>query len=112
MTIATNLGFSRMGPHRELKKALERFWAKNSDAGELLATARASRTQLEAPAGRRLAQVPCNDYSLYDHVLDAALMVGVRPDRFGGVGRDSTATSRWPGAWPTRGSDPASRRMR
>ena len=39
MTIATNLGFSRMGPHRELKKALEQFWAKKSDAGELLATA-------------------------------------------------------------------------
>ena len=25
MTIATNLGFSRMGPHRELKKALDRW---------------------------------------------------------------------------------------
>jgi 5-methyltetrahydropteroyltriglutamate--homocysteine methyltransferase len=39
MTIATNLGFSRMGPHRELKKAMERFWAKKSDGEELLATA-------------------------------------------------------------------------
>ena len=39
MTIATNLGFSRMGPHRELKKAMERFWAKKSDGAELLATA-------------------------------------------------------------------------
>jgi 5-methyltetrahydropteroyltriglutamate--homocysteine methyltransferase len=39
MTIATNLGFSRMGPHRELKKALERFWAHKSDGEELLATA-------------------------------------------------------------------------
>ncbi len=86
MTIATNLGFSRMGPHRELKKALEQFWAKKSDAGELLATARELREshwKLQRDVG--LAQVPCNDYSLYDHVLDAALMVGVRPDRFGGV---------------------------
>ena len=39
MTIATNLGFSRMGPHRELKKAMERFWATKSDGEELLATA-------------------------------------------------------------------------
>ncbi len=52
MTIATNLGFSRIGPHRDLKKALERFWANNSDAGELLATARASRNPLEAPEER------------------------------------------------------------
>ena len=43
MTMAINLGFSRMGPNRELKKALERFWAKKSDAGELLATARGLR---------------------------------------------------------------------
>jgi 5-methyltetrahydropteroyltriglutamate--homocysteine methyltransferase len=86
MTIATNLGFSRMGPHRELKKALERFWANKSDAGELLATARRLREahwKLQQVAG--LAQVPCNDFSLYDHVLDTALMVGVRPDRFGGA---------------------------
>ncbi|XBH08288.1 5-methyltetrahydropteroyltriglutamate--homocysteine S-methyltransferase [Singulisphaera sp. Ch08] len=86
MAIATNLGFSRMGPHRELKKALERFWAKKSDAGVLLATAcslRESHWKLQRDLG--LAQVPCNDFSLYDHVLDAALMVGVRPGRFGGV---------------------------
>ncbi len=43
MTIATNLGFSRMGRHRELKKALERFWAKKCDAPELLSIARAAR---------------------------------------------------------------------
>ena len=85
MTIATNLGFSRMGPHRELKKALEQFWAKKSDAGESSRPRelRESHWKLQRDVG--LAQVPCNDYSLYDHVLDAALMVGVRPDRFGGV---------------------------
>jgi 5-methyltetrahydropteroyltriglutamate--homocysteine methyltransferase len=86
MTIATNLGFSRMGPHRELKKALEGFWAKKLDAVELLVVAgeiRETQWKLQRDAG--LAQVPCNDFSLYDHVLDAALMVGVRPDRFGGA---------------------------
>jgi 5-methyltetrahydropteroyltriglutamate--homocysteine methyltransferase len=85
MTIATILGFSRMGPHRDLKRALERFWAQKSDAGELLATARGLREshwKIQRDVG--LAQVPCNDFSLYDHVLDTALMVGVQPDRFGG----------------------------
>jgi 5-methyltetrahydropteroyltriglutamate--homocysteine methyltransferase len=86
MTIATNLGFSRMGPHRDLKKAPERFWANNSDARELLATARTLRVshwKLRRDLG--FAQIPCNDFSLYDHVLDAALMVGVCPGRFGTV---------------------------
>ncbi len=86
MAIATNLGFSRMGAHRELKKALERFWGKKCDATELLATARALRQAhwaLQRDAG--LSQIPCNDFSLYDHVLDAALTVGVWPERFAGV---------------------------
>jgi 5-methyltetrahydropteroyltriglutamate--homocysteine methyltransferase len=59
MVIATNLGFPRMGRHRELKKALERFWAKKSDAAELVATARqlrAAHWKLQIEDG--LAQVP------------------------------------------------------
>ena len=65
MTIATNLGFSRMGPQRELKKAMERFWAKKSDGETLLATARELREatwKLQRDLG--LAQIPCNDFSL------------------------------------------------
>jgi 5-methyltetrahydropteroyltriglutamate--homocysteine methyltransferase len=83
MVIATNLGFPRMGRHRDLKKALERFWAKKSDAAELVATARqlrAAHWKLQIEAG--LAQVPCNDFSLYDHVLDTSVMVGLEPGRF------------------------------
>jgi 5-methyltetrahydropteroyltriglutamate--homocysteine methyltransferase len=86
MTIATNLGFSRMGPHRELKKAMERFWAKKSDGEELLATARELRAATwKLQHDLHIAQIPCNDFSLYDHVLDTALMVGVHPGRFGGI---------------------------
>ena len=83
MVLATNLGFSRMGRHRELKKALERYWAKKSDTAELLDTARKLREShwsIQHKAG--LAQVPCNDFSLYDHVLDTAVMVGIEPERF------------------------------
>ena len=66
-----------------LKKALERYWAKKSDAAELLDTARRLREghwRLQHESG--LAQVPCNDFSLYDHVLDTAVMVGLEPERF------------------------------
>ncbi|HEX4608015.1 MAG TPA: 5-methyltetrahydropteroyltriglutamate--homocysteine S-methyltransferase, partial [Urbifossiella sp.] len=83
MNVATNLGFPRMGRSRELKKALEDFWAGKATADQLRATARRLREahwQLQRAAG--LGAVPCNDFSLYDHVLDTAVMVGAVPDRF------------------------------
>ena len=104
MVIATNLGFPRMGRHRELKKALERFWAKKSDAAELVATARQLRSSLEAPNEAGLAQVPCNDFSLYDHVLDTSVMVGWSQGGSRISRLASIDTSQWPGGWPTRGN--------
>ena len=38
VTVAT-LGFPRIGPRRELKTALERYWAGKTDAAALLANA-------------------------------------------------------------------------
>ena len=38
-----------------------------------------------------LDHIPSNDFSLYDHVLDAALMVGAVPDRYRGDGNDLDA---------------------
>ncbi len=83
MAIATSLGFPRMGRHRELKKALEQHWAGKATAEVLNETARTIRLthwKLQQKAG--LDIVPCNDFSLYDHVLDTAVMVGAVPDRF------------------------------
>lgn len=89
MTIATNLGFPRMGRNRELKKALEQFWAGKATAEQLQTTARQLRRdhwELQRKAG--LDTVPCGDFSLYDHILDTAVMVGVVPDRFAGIADD------------------------
>jgi 5-methyltetrahydropteroyltriglutamate--homocysteine methyltransferase len=83
MATATNLGFPRIGAQRELKKALERFWSNRSSAEELEATARRLRAdhwKLQQTAG--IDHVPSNDFSYYDHVLDAAIMTGVVPERF------------------------------
>ncbi|AGA25304.1 5-methyltetrahydropteroyltriglutamate--homocysteine S-methyltransferase [Singulisphaera acidiphila] len=83
MTAATNLGFPRMGGQRELKKALERFWSNRSDAGDLEVVARQLRAdhwKLQQVAG--IAHVPSNDFSLYDQVLDTAVMAGIFPERF------------------------------
>ena len=35
MAIATNLGFPRIGAHRELKRAVEKFWSEKISAAEL-----------------------------------------------------------------------------
>ena len=40
VTLATNLGFPRMGPYRELKMALESYWSGRTTAEDLERTAR------------------------------------------------------------------------
>ena len=80
---ACNLGFPRMGKHRELKFALEKYWAGEVNEQSLLATAqnlRKEHWQLQGDAGIGLP--PSNDFSLYDHVLDMAVTVGAIPRRF------------------------------
>jgi 5-methyltetrahydropteroyltriglutamate--homocysteine methyltransferase len=76
MTTLTNLGFPRIGTKRELKQALESFWHGEATATELQDTAselRRRHWQLQREAGADI--VPCNDFSLYDHVLDAATLL-------------------------------------
>ncbi|MEY6433439.1 5-methyltetrahydropteroyltriglutamate--homocysteine S-methyltransferase [Thioalkalicoccus limnaeus] len=84
MTIAHNLGFPRIGVGRELKWALESYWAGKTTQADLLTTAanlRAQHWQLQRAAG--LEQVPVGEFSFYDQVLDHSLMFGVVPPRFG-----------------------------
>ena len=80
---AANLGFSRIGAHRELKFALERFWAGEWNEDQLQSVARELRQlhwKMQAQAG--IQHIPSNDFSLYDHVLDTAVMLGAIPARF------------------------------
>ncbi len=80
------LGYPRIGCRRELKKAVEAFWAGTIDAAELEATAaelrRATRERLVALGlGRDDSSIP-EAFSFYDQVLDAAVTVGAVPTRF------------------------------
>jgi 5-methyltetrahydropteroyltriglutamate--homocysteine methyltransferase len=84
------LGFPRIGPDRELKQALESYWREETTAGELQSVAAGlRRRQLDAAAAAGIDVLPSNDFSLYDHVLDAALLVGAVPDRFAGFASGS-----------------------
>ena len=83
VTVAT-LGFPRIGPRRELKTALERYWSGRSDQATLLAVAgdlRARTWALQRDLG--VDHIPSNDFSFYDHVLDTSAMVGAVPGIYG-----------------------------
>jgi 5-methyltetrahydropteroyltriglutamate--homocysteine methyltransferase len=79
---ATVLGYPRLGPNRELKRATEAYWSGRLSADGLLeavAELRLARWTEQRAAG--LDELPSNDFSLYDHVLDTAWMVGAVPER-------------------------------
>ncbi|WP_116952683.1 5-methyltetrahydropteroyltriglutamate--homocysteine S-methyltransferase [Jiangella endophytica] len=87
--LATVPGYPRIGRDRELKRALETYWAGESGRGELDAAARTERER----TWRRLAElgldaVPSNTFSLYDQVLDAVVLAGAVPPRFASLGLD------------------------
>ncbi|KAI8801238.1 5-methyltetrahydropteroyltriglutamate-homocysteine-S-methyltransferase [Cladochytrium replicatum] len=82
---ATNLGFPRMGPNRELKKVVESYWAGKTSEADLLATARQLREnhwKLQASKGINQGFIPSNDFSFFDQVLDHAQLFGVIPERY------------------------------
>jgi len=92
MTIAMNLGFSRIGARRELKRALERFWSGKADAESLLETARMLRARhwiLQRERG--IDSIPSNEFSLYDQTLDTAVIVGAIPARYDALRSDPLA---------------------
>jgi 5-methyltetrahydropteroyltriglutamate--homocysteine methyltransferase len=78
-----NLGYPRIGSHRELKKACEQYWAGKIPVEELVNTGRnicIRNWTLQKEAGIDL--IPSNDFSFYDQVLDMSLTVGAIPGRY------------------------------
>lgn len=82
----TILGYPRIGRRRELKKAVEAFWAGTitaeqleQAAADLRATTRERLVSLGL--GRTDSSIP-EAFSFYDQVLDAAVTVGAIPTRF------------------------------
>ena len=81
-------GYPRIGRQRQLKRALEAYWAGRSSETELLEAASKLRQEnlarlVELGLGASdasLADAP----SFYDQVLDATVLLGAIPPRFAG----------------------------
>jgi 5-methyltetrahydropteroyltriglutamate--homocysteine methyltransferase len=84
---STVLGYPRIGANRELKKAVETYWAGTIDASALEVTAAGLRAEVwQQLRDARLDAIPSNTFSYYDHVLDTAVAVGAIPARFARLG--------------------------
>ncbi|MFI9387481.1 5-methyltetrahydropteroyltriglutamate--homocysteine S-methyltransferase [Kutzneria sp. NPDC052558] len=79
---ATLHGYPRQGADRQLKKAIEAYWAGRTDASALLDTARELRlSNLAELREAGVDEIPSNYFSFYDHVLDTAVLLGAIPRR-------------------------------
>lgn len=86
---ATILGSPRIGPNRELKRAVEKYWAGRIDRDELESVAATLRRDTWASlVAAGLDSVPVNTFSYYDQVLDTAVLVGALPTRVHGIADD------------------------
>src|SRR5882757_8019494 len=85
----TITGSPRIGPNRELKRAVEKYWSGKVDRAELedvAATIRRDTWSHLVAAG--LDSVPVNTFSYYDQVLDTAVLLGALPPRVAGIADD------------------------
>ena len=89
MITTATIGYPRIGPKRELKKALESFWKGDIKENELQSTAKDLRKknwQIQKENGIDL--ITSNDFSFYDQVLDTICLLGAVPDRYNWQGDD------------------------
>jgi len=77
------IGYPRIGPRRELKRALERAWAGRLDDAELLDRVAGLRSD-HLDEQRAAVGSAVDDFFLYDEVLETALMLGVVPQEWAG----------------------------
>ncbi|CAL4042037.1 5-methyltetrahydropteroyltriglutamate--homocysteine S-methyltransferase [Buchnera aphidicola] len=76
------LGFPRIGLHRELKRAQEKYWSGKISQDNLLVVGKELRKEhwfQQKKAGINL--LPVGDFAWYDHVLSTSMLLGNIPQR-------------------------------
>ena len=81
-------GYPRIGPDRELKRAIESYWKGTTTAHELEIIASDLREDVYARLRRAgVDDIPSNTFSYYDQVLDTAVLFDLVPVRFASPAR-------------------------
>lgn len=76
----TIVGYPRIGKHRELKFAVEKYWNDEITKEELENVAQHIRmTQWNLQKEKGLSYIPCNTFSYYDMMLDTSFMLHAIP---------------------------------
>jgi len=83
MTIKVNcIGYPRIGPKRELKNALEKYWKSEISEGDLLKCAsELKKNNWQTQKDNGVDYICSNDFSFYDQVLETICLVGSIPER-------------------------------
>ena len=77
------VGFPRIGEQRELKKALEAYWAGNSSLEELQNVASDLRKRhLIYQKNEGIDLISVNDFSFYDNMIDAMTALNATPAKY------------------------------
>jgi len=83
MVQSSVLGFPRIDGKREIKKAVESYWADKSSADELQKVAKETRAANWATIKEAGVDfIPSNDFTFYDHVLDTSVLLGNIPPKY------------------------------
>lgn len=81
------IGYPRIGEHRELKFASEKYFRSEITADELNNVAKQIRlSAFEVQKKNKIDFIPSNDFSFYDGILDTAFLLNVIPERYRKLG--------------------------
>ncbi|HAJ53989.1 MAG TPA: 5-methyltetrahydropteroyltriglutamate--homocysteine S-methyltransferase, partial [Lactobacillus sp.] len=79
----TIIGYPRIGEHRELKFATQKYFKHQITAQELQEKAKALRQQhWETIQTTGIDQIPTGDFSFFDNTLDVANLLNIVPKRY------------------------------
>ncbi len=87
------IGFPRIGAARELKFASEKYFKGALSLEELSSCASTLRARhISEEIAEGIDFIPCNDFSLYDAMLDTAVLLNAIPERYRALGLSALDT--------------------
>ena len=87
------IGYPRVGAHRELKFASERYFNGTATRAELLSSAAdLRRIHWLKQQEHQINWIPSNDFSFYDNILDTAVLFNIIPERYRALNLDPLDT--------------------